>query len=101
MKQRLKTEVTIEIPETHVVIEKAELDELYQKAEPEWVTGLSWLSEQTGIKSPTTLREKLLYPFRNELEDFVDFPDVRGEHWAFNTYHMKHWLRSNFARVDK
>ncbi len=101
MLQTIKTEITIEVPESHVIIEKAELDELYQRIEPEWVTGLSWLSEQTGIKSPQQLKEKLLYPYKDELMDFVDYPKNQGEKWRFNTFHMKHWLRKNFARVDK
>jgi len=99
--QQLKTEVVIQIPETHVVIEKTQLEELKQQAEPEWVSGLSWLSEQTGIKSPQQLKEKLLYPFRKELEDFVYYPKNTGETWRFNTAYMKAWLRKSFVRVIK
>jgi len=101
MPQQLKTEVIIEIPETHTIITKTELEELKQKAEPEWTSGLGWLSEQTGIKSPQQLKERLLYPFRDELEDFVDYPDKHGETWRFNSYHLKYWLRNNFERVAK
>jgi len=74
---------------------------LKQKAEPEWTSGLGWLSEQTGIKSPQQLKERLLYPFRDELENFVDYPENQGETWRFNSYHLKFWLRNNFERVAK
>lgn len=101
MAQELKTNITIQIPDNYVLIDKVELSELKQRTEPEWVSGLSWLSEQTGIKSPQQLKEKLLYPFEDELIEFVDYPQGNGGVWRFNSYHMKYWLRTNFARVAK
>lgn len=79
--QRLKAEVIIEIPETHVLIEKVELEELKQRSNSEWVKGLEWLKEQTGIRHSVTLRENILYAYRDELEKFVNYPNNRGEHW--------------------
>lgn len=100
--QALRTEVVIEIPKTHALIEKAVLNELEEQADVTWVKGLGWLKEQTGIKSTTTLRENLLYPYRKELErECVDYPDVRGEHWYFNVSPMKKWLKKNFSKITK
>lgn len=99
--QQLKAEVVLQIPEDHVIIKKTELEELKQKADPEWVSGLDWLVEQTSIKSYQQLKEKILFPFKDELVDFVDYPENAGGRWRFNSYHMKHWLRTNFAKIDK
>lgn len=101
MEQTIKAEIEFIIPSDHVLIKKTELEELKQRADQEWISGLSWLSEQTGIKSPQQLKEKLLYPFRKELEDFVYYPRNTGETWRFNTVYMKEWLRKNFRKVNK
>lgn len=97
--QQLQTNVTIKIPEEYILMDKVELDELKQQANPEWVSGLKWLSEQTSIKDPQQLKDKILYPFKEELLEFVDYPESVGEVWRFNTFHMKYWLRNNFGRV--
>lgn len=100
--QQIKANIVIEIPEEKILLDKVEYQKLQQKSEPEWVKGLDWLSEQTGIQSPTTLRENVLYPNRKELEKTcVDFPDKRGEHWYFNVTPMKKWLKNNFSKVVK
>jgi len=98
---KIRAEVVIDIPKKYVLVEKNELLELKQKAEPEWNSGLKWLSNQTGIKSPAQLKEKILYPFREQLEDFVGYPKSNGGRWRFNTYYMKKWLRENFDKVIK
>ena len=97
--QQLKTEIVIQIPETHVLIEKTELEELEEKGSSEWISGMNWLSEQTGIISPQQLKSMILYPFRSELENFVTYPNNSGEVWRFNSYYMKQWLRENFKKV--
>ena len=97
--QTIKAQVVINIPETHTLIEKVELEELKQKAESEWASGIGWLSDQTGIKSPQKLKENLLYPYRDELETFVAYPETQGGNWRFNKTPMKQWLRGNFRKV--
>lgn len=99
MMQELKASITVQIPDEYVLIDKVELEELKNKTEPEWVSGMGWLSEQTGIKSPQQLKEKILYPYRDELEAFVSYPSNTGEIWRFNVYYMKQWLRENFIKV--
>lgn len=100
MTQKMKAEIVINIPETHVLIEKTELEELKERAEPEWVAGLDWLKNQTGMGSDT-LKEKVLYPHKKDLVNFVDYPKEGQRLWRFNTHEMKAWLRNNFARVMK
>lgn len=99
--QEIITKVSIKIPDDYVLVEKAEIRELRARAEPEWVSGLDWLSKQTGIKSHQQLKEKLLFPHKDELIEFTDYPNGNGELWRFNTYPMKHWLRTNFTKVVK
>ena len=97
--QQLKTEIVIQIPETHVLIEKTEFEQLEKQADVTWVKGLEWLKEQTGIRSTVTLRENILYPHRDQLETIVDYPDNAGGVWRFNAQPTKQWLRNNFKRV--
>lgn len=99
MTQEIKTNITIQIPDEYILIEKVKLEELQQETEPEWVAGLNWLSGQTGIKSPQQLKNKILYPFKGELIKFVVYPNNAGEVWRFNTSYMKQWLRKNFMKV--
>lgn len=98
---QIKAEVIISIPSTHALIEKVELERLEQQANPEWVSGLKWLSEQTGIKTPQKLKDGLLYLYRDELEEFVDYPETNSGVWRFNAVPMKEWLRNNFHKVVK
>ena len=99
--QEIIAEVTIKIPEDHILVEKARIQELEARAEPEWVAGLEWFSRQTGIGNHQTLKEKILYPYRDQLEGFVDYPERRGELWRFNTYPVKKWLQKSFKKVNK
>lgn len=86
----------------YVLVKAADIQDVMDQinSQPEWVSGLSWLAEQTGM-SRSSLPEKLLYPYREELEDYVDYPDVNGERWRFNVKPLKYWLRTNFTKVNK
>ena len=60
--------------------------------------------EKTNEKLESTLiaqqlKELILYPYKEELSDFVDYPDNAGGVWRFNTQPTKQWLRNNFKRV--
>lgn len=99
MIQELKTNITIQIPENYVLVKKVEYEELNAMANNTYADGMSWLIEQTGIKSPGQLKEKILYPYRSELEDFISYPERTGEVWRFNTMPMKKWLQENFKKV--
>lgn len=89
----------------YILVKKVDLEEWMQQSMdlPEWATGLKWLEKQTGL-SKSVLPEKLLYPYREELEELeecVDYPNVKGERWRFNIKPMKYWLRTNFSKVNK
>lgn len=79
---------------------EARIDQLLkERSKGDW-TDLKWLKEKTGYKSLETLKERLLYPFRTELEgSYISYPAARGEPWKINAYKMEDWLVDNFSRV--
>lgn len=87
----------------YILVRKVELEELFSQLnnQPQWVTGMKWLSEQTGIKSPQYLKEKILYPFRDQLEEFVAYPESSGGQWRFHIKEMQKWLNKNFKKVNQ
>lgn len=95
--QQLEATVNIQIPSHLVLVEKAELKELQEQKES-IVGDMKWLLKETATKSPQTIKEKLLYPYREELEPFVTYPDS-GEHWKFNKFPMRRWLQQNYKKV--
>ena len=97
MQQQLEAIVKVTIPEEMILVEKIEYQELQDSKKSGW-GNMQWLLEETDIKSPQTVKVKLLYPFRKELEDFVYYPDD-GAQWKFNKLPMKRWLQENFKRV--
>lgn len=67
--------------------------------ESEWAKGLEWICQQTG-GSKNWVKDKILYPFRHELEGIVEYPENQGQHWRFNKHHVKQWLRNkNFKEL--
>ena len=97
--QQLKTEITIQIPETHALVTKVEYEQLKEQADEVWVRGLNWLVAQTNKGDKQALRE-MLYAHREELEpNLVDYPSTNKSAWLFNAQPMKIWLRGNFGKV--
>ncbi|MGX7395419.1 DUF771 domain-containing protein [Carnobacterium mobile] len=95
--QQLEAIVKVVIPEEMILVKKVEYEELQNDKKTGW-GNLQWLLKETEIKSPQTIKEKVLYPFRQELEDFVYYPD-EGQNWKFNKKPMVKWLEENFKRV--
>lgn len=60
----------------------------------EWVD-LNWLKEKTGYRDPTTLKKRILIPYRDEIEQFAYYPSKKGERWKFSKTHMEEWLRNH------
>lgn len=86
----------------YILVKKVDLEDWLQESInlPEWESGLKWLENQTGMGADY-LKEKLLYPYKEELYDFVDYPREGQRLWRFNTVEMKKWLRKNFRKVLK
>lgn len=91
--------------EEYIAIRFHDFKELVNKVneQPAWATGMKWLSKQTGGRSAEWLREKMLYPYREELEDFISYPNSSGEPWSFHVREVKNWLdkKPNFRKAHK
>ncbi|API89398.1 hypothetical protein BKP56_09090 [Marinilactibacillus sp. 15R] len=95
-------EARISIPEGYVLIKQEILDKSFEES----LLGRYWemkdLSERTG-KSPQTLKEKILYPYREELDvkrgGFVKYPEGKGTPWRFGAMQMAKWLEENLESI--
>lgn len=95
-----KLQLTVEIPDEYVLITKVEYEELQKLADKGncWES-LAWFKQQVGIKHPDTLKTKILYPYREELERFVRYPSQKGEPWKFHKNLTMQWIENNFDKV--
>lgn len=101
---RLKTEVTINLPENLVVIERVEYEQLNQQS----LIGRYWtmadLEERIG-KKQVWIKENILYPqkFKQQLDvmqgGFVYYPQAKGEKWSFHATKMAKFLEDNFYKI--
>lgn len=78
---------------------QAELDRLTRTGDEGRWGGIGWLSQRTTWSTPT-LKERILYPHRTELENkIVRYPKAKGQPWLINCAEMNKWLAENFGRV--
>lgn len=99
MIQSLETKVVITIPEELVLVEKAEYKKLVDERDQGKIEDLKWFKKQVGIESLDLLKERILYPYRKELERFVKYPEEKGVHWKFHKAKTKEWIENNFDKV--
>ena len=97
---KLKTEITINLPEHLVVIEKVEYEEL----KSEQLIGKYWTLadlENATKRKRLWLQENILYVprFKKELEKFVHYPQYRGDNWLFQASKMAKFLDENFYKI--
>ena len=105
-KLQLKTEITINLPEHLVLIEKVE----YEKLQQDKLMGRYWtmaeLEERIG-KKQVWIKENILYPqrFKQQLDvmqgGFVYYPQAKGEKWSFQATKMSQFLEDNFYQIFK
>lgn len=62
----------------------------------DWV-GIEYLKDKTGYRSATTLKKRILVPYREELEQFTYYPRKGGERWKFNRELLDGWLSKNIC----
>lgn len=60
---------------------------------------LNWLKDRTSIKSHNELMDKILIPFRRELEPSIVRYGGKGKSYLVNKPVMTIWLEENFERV--
>lgn len=99
-KLQLKTEVTINIPEHLIIIEKVEYERIQQEEMVGRYWGMKDLEERTGMKSQW-LKENVLYipKFKQQLEKFAYYPNSQGEKWSFQATKMAKFLEDNFYKI--
>lgn len=88
--------VEIKIPENYVLIEKSN----YEKFLEQQLIGRTWSMKQLEeytTRSGQWLRENILEvpEFREELQEFVSFPQRQGQPWKFGALKMSRWLEEN------
>ena len=91
-------DIQVQVPEDHVLIKRAELEELKNND----LTGKVWemkdLSQATR-RSADWLKEYILYPYRSDLEAFVKYPRGKGDRWKFGAKQMSQWLEDHLEEV--
>lgn len=78
------------------------LTQLREELELVGTGDMKWLKNFLGIKTVDTIRENILYTFREELEgDIVDYPLTKGSPWYINKAKFAEWYKENFGRVNR
>lgn len=97
-------QVSVSIPESHVLIEKSEYIELLEMTlDPVW--SMADLKKKLKIASEITIKEKLLDnpKFQKELREkgIVHYPDENFNRWRFNARKMNRFIDENFEEILK
>ena len=95
--QQIEAKIVITVPKDMIMIKKVEYIELQDQCEGV-IGDMRWFKKQTSLFSVSTIKQRILYPFREELEDFVAYPK-NGEHWKFNKVLMRRWLEKSFKKI--
>lgn len=101
---KLKTEITINLPEHLVVVEKVEYEQLTQNLLEGRYWTMAELEERIG-KKQVWIKENILYPtrFKKQLDvmqgGFVYYPQAKGEKWSFHASKMAKFLEDNFYKI--
>jgi len=102
--QHIQVNLTVQVPENYVLINKVEFEELQQ----EKLSGIYWTMkdlEQRINKKHEWIKANILYPskFRKILDvkkgGFVYYPEVTGEKWTFHAVKMAKFLDDNFYSI--
>lgn len=94
-----KLQLTVEIPEEYVLITRVEYEEMQRKVEVGKVETMAWFKEQVKMANEELLKERILYPYREELEKFVRYPSGKGQPWKFHKNLTMQWIENNFDKV--
>lgn len=102
--QQLQVNLSVNIPENLVLIEKIEYQDLKDSA----LQGVYWtmsdLENRIG-KKQVWIKENILYPtkFKKQLDvmvgGFVYYPKAKGEKWSFHARKMAQFLDDNFYQI--
>ncbi len=83
-----------------VLISRKTYDELINREDDLGkVESMKWFMNQIDQKNPTTVKTKILYPYREELEAFVKYPKNLGQPWKFLKRPVQQWIENNPEKV--
>ena len=95
--------VTVPIPETHVLITKDEYEELIAYSlDPVW--NMSDLKKKLKIASDETIKDRLLFHLdskRVKAQGIVHYPDENFNRWRFNARRMHKFVDEHFNEIYK
>lgn len=94
--------VSIPIPDTHVLIEKTEYEDLQNLTlNPIW--DMKDLKQKLKMSSDDTVKDKLLYnpKFMKELKEkgIVHYPNEDFNRWRFNARKMNAFIDEHFEAI--
>ena len=72
---------------------------MQRKVEVGKIETMAWFKEQVKMASEELLKERILYPYREELEEFVRYPSGKGQPWKFHKNLTMQWIENNFDKV--
>ncbi|RIN37002.1 DUF771 domain-containing protein [Staphylococcus succinus] len=95
-------QVTVPVPETHMLVEKEEFQKLIELTlDPVW--DMKDLKKKLKMASDDTVKDKLLYHPRHEKtlrkEEIVHYPDENFNRWRFNARKMNRYIDEHFEEI--
>ncbi|MGE6515164.1 DUF771 domain-containing protein [Lysinibacillus sphaericus] len=98
--QQLQLNLTVQVPDDHVLVKKVEYDELQN----ERLSGRNWTMEdleKRTARKQLWLRTNVLYVprFKKELEKFVHYPSSQGDKWSFHAVRMAKFIDDNYYLI--
>ena len=102
--QQLEVNLSIQIPEHLVLVEKTRLKELEEQAKKGVYWNMQDLMKYVN-KREVWIKENILYPqkFKKIIDvesgGFVYYPKRKGEHWSFHAGKMSEFLDRNFHKI--
>ena len=79
---------------------EVKLQELQDQIDYGSIGNTKWLEDRCGMTF-VLVRDRILYPFRKELEGrIVSYPERQGAQWKVNKWVFNQWIVENFHRVS-
>lgn len=98
MAQTLEAVVKISIPEDYVLVTKVEYEKLKASEMKGEIGDMKWFKQLIGLSNDSIIKERILYPHRKELEEFIVFADG-STHWKFHKNATREWAEKNFDKA--
>lgn len=98
MSQTLEAIVKVPVPEDYVLVTRVEYEALRATEMKGEIGDMKWFKQLIGLSNDSIIKERILYPNRQELEEFVVFADG-STHWKFHKNATRDWVEKNFNKA--